>query len=268
LAIVLALPAVVLSARVNTARHEPQRVSDGVVAHASALMRKYTKHSMTDDEVRDVLAQDHELSDAVKAHLANVHSEDRSRKEEVWMKLRQRAQKGFAAAGIRLDKSVDGKDKTQCRCFIEKIKFRDNTLKLIDLDGEGNDYCHQTCFARCKSDEDKYKLDPGEEANALGAEITSPVAVAQCEGGECKCLDVEQSQQRIEQANGIMGWLDKEHQKVQIDAVHPPNGRAEFDSEEDCLRGCGASCGDFQAPGGIKVDLEAMCVDEWYSGGR
>lgn len=249
----------------NAARNqELQRAGDGAVAHASALLHKYTKYSMTEDEVRDVLEQQPELHDAVSAHLANLQSKDRSQNDELRMKLRQRAQKGLATVGLQLDKSVGGK--TQCRCFIEKASFSGAKLKLVDLDSEGyqSDCEAGACFDACGGD-DKYKFDP-DEAEALGAKIgNTPRKVAQCEENECKCLDATQSMERIKNANKVLTWLNNKvfGNDVKLDVVHEPKNGGEYDDPTQCLQKCRYDCEDLETDD-IEIDREAMCIDEWH----
>jgi hypothetical protein len=297
LAIAWALPIVVLSARtrLNTDQEgeevtahggdqqssqadsideELRRVDAGVVAHSSELLHRHTKHSMTENEVRSVLAQQPELRDAVSAHLTHLQSEDQSKMdaymklEALRMKLRQRAHKGLKVAGLELDKSTGSK--TQCRCFVEGAKFTDSKLKLVDLDEEAEDMddCARSCFGKCGGDR-KYKFDP-DEARVLGAEIGGiSRKVAQCEEQECKCLDATQSKTRIETANRVLTWLNQD-KRVAMDVVRLPNPHGgknsepnEYDNEKDCLHKCKQNCDDFER-GDVELDLEAMCIDEWH----
>lgn len=249
-------------------------VSAGLVAHSSELLRKYANFSMNEAKVRSVLAQKTELHDAVGAHLAHLESQDLSTKDaymklsQLRMKLKQRAQNDLKDVGVKLDASTGSK--TQCRCFVEGAKFKDSKLKLVDLDEEAVhfDNCKYGCFDQCNSD-DKYKFDP-DEARVLGAEIGGiSRKVAQCEDGECKCLDASQSKDRIATANAVLTWLN-ENRPVKMDVVRVPNPYAgmnsapnEYDDEDDCLRSCKHNCDDMER-GGIEIDLEAMCIDEWH----
>jgi len=251
-----------------------EAVSAGLVAHSSELLRKYANFSMNEAKVRSVLAQKTELHGAVHAHLAHLESQDMTTKDaymklsQLRMKLKQRAQNDLKDVGVKLDASTGSK--TQCRCFVEGVKFQDSKLKLVDLDEESVhfDHCSHGCFEQCNSDY-KYKFDP-DEARVLGAEIGGiSRKVAQCEDGECKCLDATQSKDRLVHANAVLTWLN-ENRPVKMDVVRVPNPHAgmnsapnEYDDEDDCLRSCKYSCNDMER-GSIEIDLEAMCIDEWH----
>jgi len=243
-------------------------VDPDLVAHGSALLHRFTKYNMSDDEIHRVLAEKQELHAALAAHRAHLKSEKiqgAAYKKLVQLRheLRQRARNHLKDTGMKLDASTGGK--TQCRCFVEKVGFMDSRLKLDDLDSEDEDGdCEHTCLRACGNDEAKYKLD-SDQATTLGIDTDGySMKVAQCKGG-CKCLDVLTSVERIENANIVLTYLAE--QTVQLDVVKTPclscglnEAPNEYSDEVECLERC--NCNDFDY-GDIDLDLEGMCVDEW-----